>query len=61
LERSEDARGTLFRNHLAKSDMPLLIGKAGQSIHVVRLFMKLYAKDGANISLILEEPKQRTI
>jgi predicted RNA-binding protein YlqC (UPF0109 family) len=61
LVRSEDDRGTLFRIHLVKSDMPLVIGKAGQSIHAVRLLMKLYAKDGPNISLILEEPNQRTI
>jgi predicted RNA-binding protein YlqC (UPF0109 family) len=61
LVRSEDERGTLFRIHLAKSDMPLVIGKAGQSIHAVRLMMKLFAKDGPNISLILEEPNQRTI
>ena len=36
LVRSVDARGILFRVSLAKSDMPLLIGKAGQSIHAVR-------------------------
>jgi uncharacterized protein len=59
--RSEDDRGILFRIHLAKSDMPLVIGKAGQSIHAVRLLMKIYAKDGPTISLILEEPNQRTI
>ena len=47
----------VFRIHLAKSDMPLVLGKAGQSIHAVRLLMKLYAKDGPSISLILEEPK----
>jgi predicted RNA-binding protein YlqC (UPF0109 family) len=61
LVRSEDDRGTLFRIHLAKSDMPLVIGKAGQSIHAIRFIMKLYAKDGPKISLILEEPNQRTI
>jgi predicted RNA-binding protein YlqC (UPF0109 family) len=36
--------------------MPLMIGKAGQSIKAVRLLMKLYAKDGPTISLKLEEP-----
>jgi predicted RNA-binding protein YlqC (UPF0109 family) len=36
LVRSVDARGILFRVSLAKSDIPLLIGKAGQSIHAVR-------------------------
>jgi predicted RNA-binding protein YlqC (UPF0109 family) len=56
LERSEDPRGILFRLSLAKSDMPLLIGKAGQSINAVRHIMKMYRKDGTNISLILEEP-----
>lgn len=61
LLRSEDERGILFRIHLAKSDMPLVIGKAGQSIHAIRFIMKLYAKDGPKISLILEEPNQRTI
>ena len=61
LARSVDARGILFRVHLAKSDMPLLIGKAGQSIHAVRLLMKIYGKDGPTISVILEEPNQRTI
>lgn len=61
LTRSEDERGTLFRILLAKSDMPLVIGKAGQSIHAIRFIMKLYAKDGPKISLILEEANQRTI
>lgn len=61
LVRSEDQRGTLFRIHLAKSDMPLVIGKAGKSVEAIRLIMKLYAKDGPKISLILEEPNQRTI
>ena len=61
LVRSEDPRGILFRVSLAKSDMPLLIGKAGQSIGAVRHIMKMYRKDGTNISLILEEPNQRTI
>jgi predicted RNA-binding protein YlqC (UPF0109 family) len=61
LARSEDQRGILFRIHLAKSDMPLLIGKAGQSIKAVRLLMKIYGKDGPTISLLLEEPNQRTI
>ena len=46
LVRSEDQRGILFRVNLAKSVMPLLIGKAGQSINAVRLLMKIYAKDG---------------
>ena len=58
LVRTEDPRGILFRIHLAKSDMPMVIGKAGQSIHAIRWVMKLYAKDGPNISLILEEPQQ---
>lgn len=57
LARSEDQRGILFRINLAKSDMPLLIGKAGQSITAVRHIMKMYRKDGTNISLILEEPQ----
>lgn len=57
LERSADARGILFRIRLAKSDMPLLIGRAGQTIHAVRLLMKAFAKDGPTISLILEEPE----
>jgi predicted RNA-binding protein YlqC (UPF0109 family) len=57
-ERSEDDRGIFFRIRLAKSDMPLVIGKAGQSIKAVRLLMKLYAKDGPRISLKLEEPDQ---
>jgi predicted RNA-binding protein YlqC (UPF0109 family) len=52
LERSEDERGILFRIHLAESDMPLVIGKADQSIHAIRFIMKLYAKDGPRISLI---------
>jgi predicted RNA-binding protein YlqC (UPF0109 family) len=56
LVRSEDPRGILFRIHLAKADMPLVIGKAGQSIHAIRWVMKLYARDGPNISVILEEP-----
>jgi predicted RNA-binding protein YlqC (UPF0109 family) len=41
--------------------MPLVIGKAGQSIKAVRLLMKMQAKDGPAISLKLEEPDQRTI
>ena len=61
LERSEDQRGTLFRIHLAKSDMPLVIGKAGQTMNAIRWFMKVYGKDGPTISVILEEPNQRTI
>jgi predicted RNA-binding protein YlqC (UPF0109 family) len=56
LARSEDERGILFRIHLAKSDMPLLIGKAGQTIATVRHIMKVYGKDGPTISVILEEP-----
>jgi predicted RNA-binding protein YlqC (UPF0109 family) len=36
LVRSVNVRGILFRVSLAKSNMPLLIGKAGQSIHAVR-------------------------
>jgi predicted RNA-binding protein YlqC (UPF0109 family) len=59
LVRSEDELGILFRIHLAKSDMPLVIGKAGQSIHAVRLLMKIYGKDGPTISVILEEPSER--
>jgi predicted RNA-binding protein YlqC (UPF0109 family) len=51
LVRSEDERGILFRINLAKSDMPLVIGKAGQSIHDIRLLMKLYGKDGPRISV----------
>ena len=58
LARSEDKRGILFRIHLARSDMPLLIGKAGQSIKAVRLLMKIYGKDGPAISILLEEPNQ---
>jgi predicted RNA-binding protein YlqC (UPF0109 family) len=58
LVRSEDGRGILFRIRLTKSDMPLLIGSAGQSISAVRHIMKMYRKDGTNISLILEEPAQ---
>jgi predicted RNA-binding protein YlqC (UPF0109 family) len=58
LVRSEDGRGILFRIRLTKSDMPLLIGRAGQSISAVRHIMKMYRKDGTNISLILEEPAQ---
>jgi predicted RNA-binding protein YlqC (UPF0109 family) len=50
--RSEDQRGILFRIHLSKSDMPLVIGKAGQSINAVRHIMKMYRKDGTNISPI---------
>src|SRR3569623_3463839 len=53
LARSEDQRGILFRIGLAKSDMPLLIGKAGQSIRAVRLLMKICAKNGRTISLLL--------
>lgn len=56
LTRSEDKRGILFRISLSKSDMPLLIGKAGQSIKAVRLLMKIYGKDGPTTSLLLEEP-----
>ncbi len=56
LDRTEDKRGILFRIHLSPSDMPLVIGKAGQSINAVRHIMKMYRKDGTNISLILEEP-----
>jgi predicted RNA-binding protein YlqC (UPF0109 family) len=56
LVRSVDERGILFRVHLAKPDMPLVMGKAGQSIKAVRLLMKLYGKDGPTISVILEEP-----
>jgi predicted RNA-binding protein YlqC (UPF0109 family) len=41
--------------------MPLLIGKAGQSINAVRHIMKMYRKDGTNISLILEEPASDTL
>jgi hypothetical protein len=37
--------------------MPLVIGKAGQSIKAVGLLMKLYAEDGPTISLKVEEPK----
>lgn len=61
LARSEDKRGVLFRVSLSKSDMPLLIGKAGQSIKAVRLLMKMHGKDGPAISLILEEPSQGMI
>ncbi len=50
--RSEDDRGTLFRIHLAKSDMLLVIGKAGKSIAAVRYLMKLYTKARPTISLI---------
>jgi predicted RNA-binding protein YlqC (UPF0109 family) len=39
LQRIEDARGILFRIHLAKSDMPLVIGKTGQSVHTIRWLM----------------------
>lgn len=46
-------RGILFRIHLAKSDMPLVIGKAGQSIKALRLLMKMHAKDGPAVSLKL--------
>ncbi len=60
LVRSEDPRGILFRIRLSASDMPLVIGKAGQSIKALRLIMKMHAKDGTNISLILEEPNQST-
>jgi predicted RNA-binding protein YlqC (UPF0109 family) len=60
-DRTEDGRGILFRIHLAKSDMPLVIGKARQSIKAVRLLMKMHAKDGPAISLKLEEPDQRTV
>ena len=45
-DRTEDERGILFRIHLAKADMPLVIGKAGQSIKALRLVMKMHAKDG---------------
>jgi predicted RNA-binding protein YlqC (UPF0109 family) len=41
--------------------MPLVIGKAGQSIKALRLIMKMHAKDGPAISLKLEEPDQRTV
>jgi len=61
LERTVDTRGTLFRVHLAKSDMPLVIGKAGQTIAAMRWLMKVHGKDGPTISVILEEPNQRTI
>jgi predicted RNA-binding protein YlqC (UPF0109 family) len=61
LARTEDQRGILFRISLTKSDMPLLIGKAGQSINAVRHIMKMYRKDGTNISLILEEPASDTL
>jgi hypothetical protein len=37
--------------------MPLVIGKAGPSIAALRLMMKLYAKAGPSISLILEESR----
>ena len=60
-DRTEDERGIFFRIHLAKPDMPLVIGKAGQSIKALRLLMKMHAKDGPAISLKLEEPDQRTI
>jgi uncharacterized protein len=60
LVRSEDARGILFRIHLTKSDMPLVIGRAGQTIKATRWFLKVLAKDGPTISVILEEPNQTT-
>ena len=37
--------------------MPRIIGKEGRNIAALRLVMKLYAKDGPNISLIVEDPK----
>jgi predicted RNA-binding protein YlqC (UPF0109 family) len=49
LVRSEDSRGILFRLSLAKSDMPLLIRKAGQSIGAVRRIMKMYRKGHARL------------
>jgi len=49
-DRTEDGRGILFRIHLAKPDMPLVIGKAGQSIKALRLIMKMHAKDGPAIA-----------
>lgn len=57
IERIEDARGTLLRIHVSKSDMPRIIGKQGQTIAALRLLMKLYAKDGPKISLLLDEPQ----
>jgi len=56
IDRSEDSRGILLRLHVCKNDMPFVIGRAGQSIAAIRLIMKIFAKDGPDISLILEEP-----
>lgn len=56
LERSDDQRGTLFRLRVGRVDMPRIIGKQGQNIAALRLIMKLYARDGGNISLVVEEP-----
>lgn len=58
LDRTEDQRGTLFRIHVSKTDMPRIIGKQGQTIAALRLLMKLYAKDGPKISLLLDEPQR---
>lgn len=57
IERVTDARGTLLRIHVSKTDMPRIIGKQGQAIAALRLLMKLYAKDGPKISLLLDEPQ----
>ena len=56
IQRTEDARGILFRINVAKPDMPFLVGKEGKNIDAIRLIMKLYAKGGTSISVKLEEP-----
>jgi len=56
IQRGDDDRGVLFRIKPSKLDMPRLIGKQGQNINALRLIMKLYAKNGPRISLVLEEP-----
>lgn len=53
-----DDRGVLIRIQAAKPDMPRLIGKGGRNISALRLVMKLFAKDGQNISLMLDEPAE---
>lgn len=56
IDRINDDRGVLLSVHVAKSDMPIVIGREGKLVGALRTIMRARgSRDNARVSVRIEE------